>query len=287
MVTETKQTQRSSEAADQEQREHERSVLKDVREPVRLFNKRFQHEILSTALAEVQPAIDAADKLIAMEGKVRAIYGGLDSRTKALFTVLQALSAVEGQSVGVDYGSDMQSDFLNEPEYPESVEQALKENPKDEDLKFLAEVYELARTIREEDAQPAKPQAQSAPPSETPAAQAEQPLDKAQRMVADAIANPPKPKKYSSERTVEDANPAEKVIVDWLLKQPYATKLACMVFYTLHFGDHGTNGIADEIDERYRDEIFANAKNPSEGLSAEESVMTGVCTEMELWHENN
>jgi len=141
--TETIQPQQS-EAQATEQQLHERDVLKNVRQEVSAYNKRFQHKILSAALDEVQPSIDAADKLAGMEGKVRAIYDRLPVRTKALITILQRIQAVEGMSVGVDYGNDILFNVICDEKF---VEETLKENPEDEDLACLNEAYGLAELI--------------------------------------------------------------------------------------------------------------------------------------------
>ena len=141
--TETIQPQQS-EAQATEQQLHERDVLKNVRQEVSAYNKRFQYKILSAALDEVQPSIDAADKLAGMEGKVRAIYDRLPVRTKALIAILQRIQAVEGMSVGVDYGNDILFNVLCDEKF---VEEALKENPEDEDLACLNEAYGLAELI--------------------------------------------------------------------------------------------------------------------------------------------
>lgn len=128
--------------------------------------------------------------------------------------------------------------------------------------------------------QPAEPEKEAQPQAEA--------LDEAQQLVAEAMAKQPTTpkKKYSSNRTIEDAVPAEKVVVDWLLKQNYATKLACVIMHIWLFGDHNTDGITNDIISRFSDEILANVKNPPDSLSREEMAMSGVVAEAQVWLEH-
>jgi len=148
--------------------EHERELMDEVRQEIGTRTKRFQHRVLTALRDEVQPTIDVADKLIAMEGKVRAIYAGLDTRTKAFITILEQLWITDGESVGVDYGAELVDEFWHNRE---NVEQALKEHPQDMELKFLAEAYGLAKIVCEDDgdsaeAQPAEPEQAEEPEAE-------------------------------------------------------------------------------------------------------------------------
>ncbi|MHC4538310.1 MAG: hypothetical protein ACYTEK_06490 [Planctomycetota bacterium] len=118
----------------------------------------------------------------------------------------------------------------------------------------------------EQETEPAATDEQPAPPP------AEQP-------------KPTKPK-GSMHRDIDDAKPAEQVIINWLLRQDYKTKLACVIMGTLFYGDHGTDGIANDINNQWTTEILDNAMNPADGLTEQEKVMTGVVVEMELWREN-
>jgi len=124
------------------------NVANNVRRELCAYNRRAQHEVLTTILAEVSQITDRADMLITMEDKVRAICDNLDVKTKAFITAIEELSRVEGLSIGVDYGSDIIYETLHDEKY---IKAALEENPEDGNLAILAEIYKLSRLINEAD----------------------------------------------------------------------------------------------------------------------------------------
>jgi len=123
--------------------------------------------------------------------------------------------------------------------------------------------------------------------TETAESEKEQAKAQVEPPAVEAPAEQPKPeKKRPWKENIEDASDTEKIVVNWLLKQSYATKLACVIMEIWLNGDHNTDGITGDILSRWTDEIQANVKNPPEGLSLEEAAMSGVAAEAEVWREN-
>jgi len=119
-------------------------VISKIRKAIGIYNVRFQHKILSELLADAEQVTIRADRLLAMEEQVRAIYAALDVKTKALFTVLGELIKVEGLSLDVDFGNGIMFQALADKDF---VGAAVKEYPDDENLVCLNEVYQLARFV--------------------------------------------------------------------------------------------------------------------------------------------
>jgi len=92
--------------------------------------------------------------------------------------------------------------------------------------------------------------------------------------------------KENQRRGIDESSPAEKIIIDWLKKQSYSTKLAAFILSTWQNGDHGTDKIVNEILGEWGTEILDNAHSPSDNLTPEEVVMTGVVAELCVWEEN-
>lgn len=108
---------------------------------------------------------------------------------------------------------------------------------------------------------------------------------------ADAANNQPEPEAVhdvSPDAEVENGKlcRSEKILKKWLLDQSVKTKLASLILSTLRFDDHGTNKLANEIYEKYEDEIMAIAANPPEDLTRDELVMTGIVAEQSLWFQH-
>jgi hypothetical protein len=118
----------------------------DVLDLLNTYDARFQHNVLSAALEKVTEVIVRADKLIEMEDSVRDICERLDAKTKCVIAILQEVAAVEGCSIGVDYGYDLLYSKLRNREL---VEKARKDLPNDHDVACLGEAYELASFINE------------------------------------------------------------------------------------------------------------------------------------------
>lgn len=177
----------------------EQEAVREVKRAIGIYNKRFQYEVLSAMLADVSKTTDRADRLIAMEPKVRAIVERLDVKTKALISVLIELSAVESQSIGVDYGSDILWNTLRDIKHGEA---AIKEHPEDVDLACLSEVYELARFINNADAK-----------SENPAE--------------------PEAVEEVSTKAETQGNPGLRTIKQWLSNRTYSEKLCAILMWQL------------------------------------------------------
>jgi len=86
-------------------------------------------------------------------------------------------------------------------------------------------------------------------------------------------------------RGIDNAFPSEKVVIDWLQKQDYRTKLACYIMFYWHLADHGTDYIINELIDNWETEILDNARNP-ENLKPDETVLTGLAVELIVSKEN-
>lgn len=120
--------------------------LNMVRERLRGFDVLSREEILGTALEDIHKVTDKASRLNNLRDRVCDIYDRLDAKAKCAIAVLQELAAVDGCSVGVDYGYEL---LYQTGRDVGCVEQALTELPDDADVKCLAEVYELSSFINQ------------------------------------------------------------------------------------------------------------------------------------------
>ena len=93
-------------------------------------------------------------------------------------------------------------------------------------------------------------------------------------------------KEQPTEETGTDLCQSEKMLKKWLLERDYKAKLASLLLSTLRFDDHGTNKLANEIYNKYEDEILATAANPPENLPSDELLMTGIVVEQSIWYEH-
>lgn len=105
-----------------------------------------QADILNLAIKEVHKVTDRASRLNNLRNRVCDIYDGLDVKAKCAIAVLQELAAVDGCSVGVDYGYEL---LYTTGRDKGCIEQALAELPDDADIKILAEVFELSSFINQ------------------------------------------------------------------------------------------------------------------------------------------
>ena len=121
-------------------------ALSNVRKKLERFNALTQKEILEAVLEQVHTITDRASRLNALKERVYRIYDCLDVKAKCAITVLQELAAVDGCSVGVDFGYEL---LYTTARNKRCVEQAQAELPDDADVKILAEVFELANFINQ------------------------------------------------------------------------------------------------------------------------------------------
>lgn len=198
---------------------HLQKALVDVLRPISCYNARFRHEVLTAALEDVSKTIKPADKLLAMEEQVRKICDGLDVKTKAVIAILGELAAVEGYTIGVEYGSDI---LHGELRGKALVDEARKQLPDDPDLTCLAKIYELAKSIsKAEDERHGFRMEESA--NEETAEEELQTTDQADEQpmsqTASTETKEPKP----------EGNPTLFAVKKWLNKRSYAEKLTAVV----------------------------------------------------------
>lgn len=230
------------------------------------YTARYQKKILAEALGKVNVITAKIDELLKMEPLIRSIYEGLDIKTKTVICVLQTIAEVEGVTNDIKYGGDI---LYNRHSNESLVERALEELPDDKDIAVLSEAYDLAHFVSR-DGEPE-------PSGTTETTDKESIVDKTQDDTesaesADVVQN----------EALNDEDPAD-IVRQWLLGQSYTTKLACTILSGYSVGDHNTEKIADEVYNQYRNEIAAKSKNRDESLSFEETLMTGIATELEVW----
>lgn len=124
-----------------------RYILRRCWEELSYYTPAAQKAILKMVTNELSLVTIRINKLAKKERQIRRICDNLDTKTKCVVAVLQELAAVEGCSVGVDFGSDLLHAQLRNSNV---VKQACKELPEDPDIICLAEVYELANFINQE-----------------------------------------------------------------------------------------------------------------------------------------
>ena len=102
---------------------------------------------------------------------------------------------------------------------------------------------------------------------------------------AKPIAKPPK-KKYSSDRTLEDATRAEKIVLDWLQTASFGTRLACIILDHWSIGDHGTDGLVNDLLDRWTEEIFKAATDHTPLDCPDDAMILGIAIEGQVWRDN-
>lgn len=95
----------------------------------------------------------------------------------------------------------------------------------------------------------------------------------------------PKGKETERDNSPQEAGP-ESVVEQWLLKQDYKTKLACVILSNYGIADHNTEKLAQKIRSHYEAEVKAMANNPDDSLSPDEVLMTGLAAEGLIWQKN-
>jgi len=232
----------------------EREVVAKVFKALDGYNSRLKNEVLSGILAEVSAVTESADKLQAMESKVRAICDRLDVKTKAVITILQKLAEVDGLGLDIEYGYKILGDIFTDKTF---VDAALKELPGDVDIACMAEAYDLARFINQ-----------------------------AERDNHSTVLDDNGEKQRPD--TKGPVKRMETIVKQWLLERDFNTKLAVILCAEYMVADHGTEELASGIMQKYEEDILAVAEDPEKqlnGISVKEIFLSGVVAESLLTNQ--
>jgi hypothetical protein len=72
----------------------------------------------------------------------------------------------------------------------------------------------------------------------------------------------------------------EKILREWLIEQPYSTKLAFVLLDGCRLADDGTQALFSEISEKYKAEIIDSAEELPGTLHNKEVFLTGIAADM-------
>ena len=118
--------------------------VEDINEKIGAWNARFQLDALEQAAEKPRKIMALVDRLNSLEPRIRKIVGRLDLKSRSVFCALFRFQALDGQSIGCDFGIRVMVEFHNDCE---SVDKALEELPDDADVQFLAKANSLASHI--------------------------------------------------------------------------------------------------------------------------------------------
>ncbi len=112
----------------------------------RVVRPKIAEAALRIVLAETRKVLDPAKELRGMERQIRAALDrALGAKGKVIFGILEELSSLNGLSIDVDFGNEIENELWQDRE---AIAKACQ-HVNDGDMSILAKAYTLARQIRE------------------------------------------------------------------------------------------------------------------------------------------
>jgi hypothetical protein len=187
-----------------------RRSLDGVRRALGGLAVRCQRHVLQTVLDESQPVIEAADELLNMEAEIKAVVKHLPAGTRAIVGILESLVALDGETVGVDFGPGLLDSLRRDGPTIRAVCGDLCTDP---DMGVLCRAYKLAARILDAE-DPEGDEAPEAPA--TPEAEAPAPGSAADRLL-----------------TLDKARGELRPVARWLLDRSRPEKLMAVLSHEL------------------------------------------------------